>query len=166
MTLHNAALLCLAPLLLTGPVAAACPPGAQTVLSCPMKGGARQLDVCIVGDNIRYSYGKPGRVPELTLTEPVATVAHQPWPGIGRNIWEHTTFTNSGHAYEVFQSFDKMVEQNAETGGVAVMRGDTEQARIECDPGRATLGLWAVSDAKQARGVCWQIEAQLWGSCQ
>ena len=45
----------------------------------------------------------------------------------------------------------------------------TEQGReiaaLTCDSGTAELGLFALSDAKQAAGQCWDADAQNWGAC-
>lgn len=147
-------------------VHAACAPGEVTVLSCTAKSGARVLDVCIGGDQISYAYGRPGQPPELRLTEPVASVAHQPWNGVGRSIWEATTFFNPGHAYEVFISVDRMAEGQPTASGVSVQRGGAEVARVDCDPGTDRMTLWAVSDAKQALGLCWDMGLFAWGPCQ
>ena len=155
----------LLPLALLPLPAAACGAGETTVLSCTARQTTRLLEVCIAGDLIRYSYGKPGRAPDLSLSEPVATVLHEPWAGVGRSIWEETTFLNEGHAYEVFISTDRMDETHPTDGGVSVTKGGAEVARIDCDPGSATIGLWAVSDAKAARGVCWDPGNHRWGGC-
>ena len=143
---------------------AGCPPGSETVLACTAGGGAKALSVCIEGDAVRYTYGSPGAEPDLRLSEPVAQVAHQPWPGIGRAIWEATTFMNAGYAYEAWISTERN-EDAVPEGGVNVLKGEAEVARITCDPGTATIGLWAVDDAKQARGICWDMETLKWGSC-
>ncbi len=146
-------------------VSAACLPTQNTVLSCTAKSGSRVLDVCIEGAQISYAYGRRGAPAELRLAEPVATIAHQPWNGIGRSIWEATTFMNAGFAYEVFISVDRMAEGQPITAGVAVMQGARDVARVDCDPGSAEIGLWAVSDAKQALGICWDLSRFAWAPC-
>ena len=147
------------------PAAAQCPGNQKTVLSCTMRDGARQVDVCIDGANITYAYGAPGAAPELTLREPVATVAHEPWPGIGRTIWEATTFINRGYAYQVAISVDRMDESAPPQGSVTVMKAGETLAHLQCDTPGTVIGIWAVSDAKEAQGLCWQPNLFQWGNC-
>ena len=145
------------------PAFAACVPADGTVLSCTAGGGSKALDVCIGGTDISYRYGPRGGTPDLTLRAHVAQVEHQPWPGIGRTIWENTTFRNGSYAYEVHGAFDKFDQTNS--GGVTVYRDGAEIASVSCDPGSVTLGIWAVSDAKRALGICWDPGRQAWGGC-
>jgi len=150
---------------MAGAALAGCPQGATTVLGCTLGGGAKTLSLCIDGDTVRYDFGKTGQPPELSLSEPVATVAHQPWPGVGRAIWEATTLTNAGYAYEVWMSVDRLSENALPEGGVNVMQGEKTVAELRCDPGTASVSLWAVDDAKQALGICWNFETFSWGGC-
>lgn len=150
---------------LSAPALAACGGEAVTVLSCSTGGGAKTLDVCIRDGFVTYAFGPRGGTPQLDLSVPVAEIEHQPWNGIGRSIWETTTFRNAGHAYEVHISVDRLTEGQPTTGGVAVMKGGAELARVACDPGTAIIGLWAVSDAKQAVGQCWDQGRFAWRSC-
>lgn len=145
------------------PAFAACVPEGGTVLSCTAGGGAKSLDVCISGSDITYRYGPRGGAAELTLRAHVAQVEHQPWPGIGRAIWENTTFRNGSYAYEVHAGFDKI--DQTDSGGVTVFRGGAEIASVSCDPGSVTTGFWAVSDAKKAHGLCWDLNSHGWGGC-
>lgn len=144
---------------------AQCYSGETQVLSCSARNGSKEISLCISGDTIRYSYGKPGLRPELILSEPIATVAHQPWGGIGRSIWEATTFANGVYSYEVYVSVDRMAEDYPEGGGVSVYKGKQHVTDVACDVGQIDLTLWAVQDAKKAAGVCWRHETQTWGDC-
>jgi len=151
----------------TGPVMAACPAGTQTVLSCSAKGGTKVLDICLDLPNatISYAYGAPNRQPELAMRRPIAAIDHTPWPGIGRSIWESTVFHNQGYAYEVFISVDRMADNSQPIGGVVLHKGSQQVAKVDCDAGTAEIGLWAVSDAKQALGQCWDQGRQNWNIC-
>ena len=144
-----------------------CGPGNTLVLSCLARGGDKALDVCIGAGSrtISYSYGPPGGPAELSLSQPVAGVEHHPWPGIGRNIWETTVFHNAGYTYEVFISVDRMAEDDPVMGGVQLFRDGAEIARVECDAGTVNIGLWAVSEAKEALGYCWNQDLETWGIC-
>jgi len=153
--------------LTAGSVMAACRAGTDTVLSCTARGGAKALDVCLDtgAGEISYAYGAPGRTPELYLSRSIAAIDHRPWPGIGRSIWESTVFYNNGYAYEVFTSIDRMAENQPPIGGVLLYKGRQQVARVDCDAGSAEIGLWAVSDAKDALGLCWDQGAQIWNNC-
>lgn len=145
-----------------GQAAAFCASDSTTVLGCTIGNRAKQLDVCITGYAVTYRFG-PKDPPDLTLTAPIHEVPHQPWPGIGRAIWEITTFRNGAYSYEVYSSYDKFDQSSH--GGVTVGEGDREIAALTCDSGSAELGLLALSDAKQAAGQCWDFEAQTWEPC-
>jgi hypothetical protein len=156
-----AALVCL----LSLPAFAQCYPGETQVLACSARNGTKEISLCIAGDTIRYSYGKPGLRPELILSEPITTVAHQPWGGVGRAIWEATTLHNGAFSYEIYASVDRMAEENPESGGVSVYNGNQHVTDVACDVGQIDLTLWAVQDAKEAAGMCWRHETQTWGDC-
>lgn len=122
---------------LAAPVAAGCTGGAETVLSCTARGGSKALEVCIAGREIGYAYGPRGAAPELRLVRDVAEIENRPWPGIGRTLWEETTFRNDGYAYLVHISVDRLDENATPEGGVIVLRGGATLARVDCDPGAA-----------------------------
>lgn len=151
-------------LVCAGP-AFACPGGAETVLSCLVGSGAKQLEVCLTDDNVSYVFGVPGEVAELTLAEPIGTVRHTPWSGVGRSIWESTTFRNGDHAYEVYISVDRLSEDQPSESGVLVWRGEEMLADIKCLPETQVIGLWAMSDAKAAKGLCYRGEDEAWIAC-
>lgn len=150
-----------------GAARADCRAGSTIVLSCMARGGTKALDVCIdtATSLVSYSYGAPDRAPELILSQPVSEIEHHPWPGIGRSIWETTVFHNAGYAYEVFTSVDRMTRDEPATGGVILQKNDETIARIDCDAGTVEFGLWALSDAKEAAGLCWNQSAESWNAC-
>ena len=153
--------------MVSGQILAACPVGTQTVLTCTAKGGAKTLAVCIDPGRaeISYAYGNPGRQPELFMSRSIDEIDHRPWPGIGRSIWESTVFYNQGYAYEVFISVDRMAEDQPPIGGVVLRKDNHQVAQVDCDAGTAEIGLWAVSDAKEALGLCWDQDRQNWNKC-
>lgn len=142
--------------------AALCAVSGTTVLNCAMAEGAKQLDLCIAGDRVTYHFG-PEAAPDLTLSAPIKEVVHQPWPGIGRAIWESTAFHNSAFSYEVYSVYDKLDQTSG--GGVTVSEKGREIATLSCDSAATEIGLFALSAAKQAAGQCWNADAQNWGSC-
>lgn len=159
------AVACLA-YLTAGPAGAACLPDETTVLSCTARNGAKTIDMCMAGGYVRYAFGPRGGAPELTLSVPVRDIEHHPWNGIGRSIWESTTFRNAGHAYEVYISVDRVAENNPTSGGVTVLNSGTPIAQVDCDPGTATITIWAISDAREALGLCWDTSDFRWTACQ
>ena len=142
----------------------ACPKGSTTLLSCTMKGGSKTLDVCITGKTVTYAYGPARGKPELRLAEPVKTVRHEPWNGVSRTIWETVTFVNGPYSYEAALSFDK--PSRSSDGFLTVKKGDKEIVEIACDAGSAKIGLFALTDAKEKQGVCWDMENRLWHACK
>lgn len=164
--MRPAILPCLALVVGTTTALADCPDPDGTILSCTLRDGTRAVDVCITGEDVTYAFGKPGLAPELTLSAPILEVHHQPWHGVGRSIWESTTFHNAGHAYEVYISVDRLTDDHPTSSGITVTKGGEEIAQLDCDPGSDTIGLWALSDAKAARGQCWQPDSLDWGACQ
>jgi hypothetical protein len=146
--------------LLASPASAACQ--GDEAFSCRI--GKKTLDVCYWKGALIYRFGPEGQ-PELTIAEPLETVAYTPWPGIGRAIWDTVAFQNDGVTYEVWTSFDKMDESAVLEGGVNVMQGDTSLASLTCDQGSVAHGLDVISDLKAGIAQCWDPEGQAWGSC-
>ena len=148
---------------------AACGAGDTNVLSCSLLDRQTEVSLCIGGDTIFYAYGGFGEKPEVQLSAPVAEIESRPWSGIGRTIWETVTFRDGDFAYEVnlgattVQEGDELVRQDA--GGVAVFVNGQEMTYVECDAKSATAGIWAVSDAKEAAGICWNPNAFEWETC-
>ena len=146
--------------LLATPASAACQ--GDEAFSCTI--GKKTLEVCSWKGALIYSYGREGK-PELTIAEPLETVAYTPWPGIGRAIWDSVAFQNEGVTYEVWTSFDKMDENAILEGGVNVMQSDTTLASLTCDKGSVAHSLDPISDLKAGIGQCWAPTAQVWATC-
>ena len=140
---------------------AACP--GEVIFSCPIKG--KTLQVCLDGDRAHYVFGRPG-TPDLSLTEPLATLDFQPWPGIGRTIWQNVRFRNEGVTYEVWSSIEKPLDENASDpqwmGGVTVSQGDQTLAELTCSAPPDPPFLDALFDAKVAAGQCWNFDTLAW----
>jgi hypothetical protein len=135
----------------------ACP--GDAVFSCPI--GKKTLEVCASNGLLTYSFGREGK-PEITVSEPLETIAYTPWPGIGRAIWDSVAFQNEGVTYEVWSSFDRMDENAVMEGGINVMEGDKTLASLTCDKGSVERGLDTISDLKAEIGQCWNYETQAW----
>lgn len=109
---------------------------AETMFHCPLDGSSRAVTVCRGGDGVfRYAYGKPGQVPELELVRNRDELHFEPWPGIGRFIWESLTFQNGGYRYQVAYSVDK--NTGVEDGFLNVFEPGADEPVVArtCRPG-------------------------------
>jgi hypothetical protein len=139
--------------------AAACPNDSQ-IFFCSIQG--KPLQICHWKGALIYNFG-PEEKPELSLAEPLETVAFTPWPGIGRYIWETVTFTNQGYSYEVWTSVER--GPDATTGleaAVTVRQGEDVIAQLACDPGTPSNSLDLIYDLKLSIGQCWNFDTQAW----
>jgi hypothetical protein len=142
------------------PIWAACQ--GDEAFSCQV--GAKTLEVCYWKGMLTYRFGPEGK-PELTLNEPLETVAFTPWPGISSSIWETVAFRNDGYVYEVWTSVERDPESTEpRAGGVRVTQGDKTVAELDCDRGTAT-GMDTLYDLKEGIAQCWDMETRTWGLC-
>ena len=146
--------------LLASPASATCQ--GDEAFSCRI--GKKTLEVCYWKGALIYSYGREGK-PELTIAEPLETVAYTPWPGFSRAIWEAVAFQNDGVTYEVWTSFDRLDENAILEGGVNVIKGARSIAKLTCNRGSVDHSLDTISDLKAGIGQCWSFDSQSWGSC-
>ena len=153
------------------PMYAACPLETDTFLSCTIANRHHGLDVCIDGDQVSYAYGLPKQPPELSLVSEIATLEYQPWPGVGRSIWEEVTFHNGNYSYTVSAGFDRTATEgvtippSAYFGGVVVHRAGDELTSLMCQ--RETVVFpWteALGQGKHRAGLRWDMETQSWTS--
>lgn len=145
--------------LLAAPAHAACQ--GDEAFSCRI--GARTLDVCYWKGMLTYRFGPDGK-PEITLNEPLETVAFTPWPGIGSSLWETVAFRNNGYTYEVWTSVERDPEATEpRSGGVRVMQGEATVAELTCDRGTATP-MDTLYDLKGGIGQCWDMETRTWAT--
>ena len=79
---------------------AACPTGEASVFSCATD-NAKQLHVCQGRDAITYRYGKPGKAPELTLSENNAAFAWEHGEAPRAGILDYLTFNNGNTRYVI-----------------------------------------------------------------
>ncbi len=160
--------------LIADPALADCPAGTTPILTCTFENGAKAVDACEDGTTATYAFGKVGRAPDLTLVTPVADLDYTPWPGVGRTTWAMVAFENEGFTYLLWYSYDRtdaLEESRADgapdplTAGISVLRGDGEAlAGLECDSGSITTQMDALSEAKEALGLCW--DGETWGPCE
>lgn len=155
----RAALLLLA-LAAPAPAHAACQ--GDEAFSCQI--GAKRVEVCYWKGMLTYSFGREGK-PELSLNEPLETVAFTPWPGVSSSIWETVAFRNKGYTYELWTGVERDPDSTEpRSGGVRVMQGEKTVAELDCDKGTATP-MDALYDLKDGIGQCWDMGTQAWSVC-
>ncbi|MFN3577830.1 MAG: hypothetical protein ACK4TJ_12740 [Tabrizicola sp.] len=139
--------------------AVACPTGTE-IFSCTIRG--KPLRLCHDAGRMTYSFG-PADKPELSLSQPLETLAFTPWPGIGSDIWETVAFPNRGYIYEVWTSVTRDPEATTGLrGGVTVVQGETTVARLTCDLDTPTHSLDVIYELKEAIGQCWDLNSSSW----
>ncbi len=164
--------LIMVPAISAGTAAADCTPEQEPFMSCQIEGRNMVLSVCLTADLALYSYGPQAGPPDLTLSEPLVSVAYTPWPGVGRSIWEDVTFINGEYRYTVFAGFDRMFGNETEAdhptphfGGVTVRQGDVQVAELACDRATVNYGAFGgdpIYEAKIAAGQQWDGREQVW----
>ncbi len=144
--------------LLPLPAAAACPNESE-IFSCTIKG--KPLQICHWKGALIYNFGAVDK-PELSIAEPLESVAYNPWPGFSRSIWSSVIFRNKAVSYEVWASFDRL-DKNADLeGGIIVKEGPTPLAELTCDKGSVTQLLDVIGELKSDIGQCWDFDSQSW----
>ena len=130
------------------------------IFSCEI--GTKTVQISHENDALVYRFGPEGK-PELTITEPLETVTFNPWPGIGRYIWESVDFRNGGFTYRVYTSVERGPDATTGLiGSVTVYEGETELAYLPCDEGTPTNSLDRVYDLKKTIGQCWDYDSESW----
>ncbi|MBK1620719.1 hypothetical protein CKO42_20255 [Lamprobacter modestohalophilus] len=92
----------------------------------------KEVEVCDAGKQIRYCFGRPGQMPELTLTVPRASALTGQWNGIGRYIHYSLTIPNGAVRYSVFFSADRLTEHHKLDAGVDVEKDGQHLATVSC----------------------------------
>ncbi|WP_157970859.1 hypothetical protein [Pseudogemmobacter bohemicus] len=147
----------IAVLLTAAPAFAACQ--GESLFECRI--GKKDLEVCRTGSAVSYLFGPPGK-PEMQIATALSELDYQPWPGIGRTMWEAVSFTNAGVTYEVWSSFDRLDENAITEGGVNVLKGGKTVATLNCNRGTVDAGLDLLYGAKEGVGQCWNYKTGRW----
>ena len=119
------------------PVAAqsACPSD-STIFACTTTNG-KFVEVCDAGQVIRYTFGRPGKTPELALSVPRDQASTLQWPGVGRYINYGVTIPNGNTTYQVFTSVERLFEGDEDsdgsyTAGINVEVDRRHVATVDC----------------------------------
>ncbi len=150
-------------------MAAAAGCAGAVILSCPVVGSEKYIDVCAGPQGFRYAFGPDG-APELQLTAAYDTGPVTPWSGVGRSIWSSVRFLNEDYAYDAWISVDRLVENAPLEGGVMVMSmpGEEVVAEVACRAGEVSGDIFGPSDSMAQAGYCWSHETFAWrpeGQC-
>lgn len=143
----------------------ACPTGAETLVSCTLRKGTRQLETCLSGTQATYAFGRHGAAPDLFLQRAVTEVEMQPWPGVGSAIWEAFVFENQGVTYRVHYGVERGgAAESPAYGGVTVEQDGKELASFDCDVGSVLTSGYPLPlfEAKEAAGQVYSLETQSW----
>ncbi|MEL6688063.1 MAG: hypothetical protein AAFP97_10640 [Pseudomonadota bacterium] len=134
---------------------------------CDIAGKDTVLRVCHDGFAVSYSYGLTDEVPQLFLSEPIATVDYHPWdppePTSGS-----ITFRNGEYVYEVAslfvtQPFDDDIPSVTHFGWITVTRNGEIVDKLECrpEPSHYVYG-GALYERMTAMGLVWRGYEQGW----
>lgn len=127
---------------------------------CDIAGKDTVLRVCHDHFTITYSYGVPDEIPQLFLSEPIATVDYHPWDAPAPTSGA-ITFRNGEYAYEVAslfvtQPFADDIPSVTHFGWVTVKRNGEIVDKLECrpEPSRYVYG-GALYERMTAMGLEW-----------
>lgn len=122
-------------LLLPAGAMAACPSGQDTLFACTTTNG-KQVQVCDAGRSIGYTFGRPGRAPELALNVPRNHASTYQWPGAGRTTTYSVTVPNGDTTYTVYSTFDRLADELDFQHGIQVEVRGQQVANLRCrEPG-------------------------------
>lgn len=153
-------------LCLTSTAAHACPNGSENLVSCTFDGGKKQLQTCMAGNQISYSFGRTRRTPDLALSRHIHHVDHYPWPGVSRTIWESFSFENAGISYRVYYAQERDPRTPEISGGLYVEQDEETLAELICDAGSVITEGYPlpIFDAKVAAGQHFDRETYSWST--
>lgn len=148
---------------------AGCPPGQEAFTSCQIAGRGTEAFVCFDDQVATYRYGPIGAVPDLVLTDSIAQVDFEAWPGVGTAIYEHVTFYNGDFSYEVGGGFERpfsdaeMEAGPRRFGWIEVAENGKVLSRLECIPETVSYGFGGgIYDVKMAAELAWDERSKTW----
>ncbi len=111
---------------------AACGNGSKTLFRCTAQKNGKQIEVCDAGKTINYSFGKPGKKPDLSLSVPRADASTWQWNGVGRYMSYTVNIPNGDYVYRVFWGVDRLTDEHAVEAGVHVEKNGNLLATVDC----------------------------------
>lgn len=109
-----------------------CPGSEALLFSCNTTNG-KQVLLCDAGATLNYTFGKPGRTPEMKLKVRREDASTWQWQGIGRTISYSINIPNGNTVYDVFWAVDRMTDEHEEQAGVHVEVNGRPVATVRCD---------------------------------
>ena len=153
--------------LLASQTSADCAPGLIPYMICDIADEETVLRVCYDNFTVTYSYGLPGEIPQLYLSEPIATVEYHPWDAPAPTSGS-ITFRNGDYAYEVAslfvsQPFAADIPSMTHFGWVTVTRSGVIVDKLECrpEPSRYVYG-GSLYERMTAMGLEWNGYGRGW----
>lgn len=119
-------------LLFGGNAWAACAASA-IVFSCAT-GKEKRIEVCEVGDQFEYSYGRPNTPAEIKVRVDKTQASRLSWRGPTRWRFYSMDFPNGKTVYNVYWGAESETAHAAQEGGVNVLAADTVTATVSCNP--------------------------------
>ncbi|MDB5772480.1 MAG: hypothetical protein JWM42_2854 [Burkholderia sp.] len=111
--------------------ASACLGEEKLLFSCTTKNN-KQINLCDTGKIIRYSYGKTGSTPELSLAVPRKTATTYQWQGTGRWANYIVNVPNRGTVYRIFWGYDRLSDEHEIEAGVNVTVNGNDVSTVHC----------------------------------
>ena len=143
-----------------------CPPATWTQLfSCSFSSENRVATVCGSGEQARFRLGRKGRMPELSILQPLKDI-YVPWMGIGRYKNEAIAFKKSGEIYKIYTSKDRLSDDIYFSAGIDIIQSDKIITSMTCDEESVEAAIPEASNLLERFGQCWNRERGIWGPCQ
>lgn len=134
---------------------------------CDIAGKDTILRVCHDATTVTYSYGQPGEVPELFLSEPIVTVDYHPWdapvPTSGSITLHNGDYAYKVASFFVSQPFADDIPSVTHFGWITVTRNGEVVDKLECrpEPSRYIYG-GSLYERMTAMGLEWNGYERGW----
>ena len=136
----------------------------KELFSCKMNDNKESVSVCATVDQVRYTFGKTGQIPNVRL-QSMLTQTYIPWMGLGRYVNDDLKITNDDMTYRVYSSLDRSIQEPSLTGGVDIIRSDKIIAVRQCEKDSIISNISEASNLLEIAGVCWDKEVGKWTRC-
>ncbi len=110
--------------------ALACGPGEKPAFSC-LTDTSKQVQVCQGASAIAYRYGKPGKPPELVISQKNAGLVWEHGEGVSVGIMDELKITNGNTSYRISHTAD-FHDPLVTNAHIQIDRPGKETEDIEC----------------------------------
>ena len=108
-----------------------CEDGTKTLFRCIAQKNGKKIEVCDAGKTINYSFGKPGKKPELSISILRDDVTAEQWNGVG-DFFYNVSIPSGDFLYRIFWTAERNTDEHAIEAGVEVTKKDKLLATIYC----------------------------------